>query len=68
MCLATAYIGSENQKEEVMRDIVWIGIEKEGVVMVNLLGERQVSQASIRSVDLIHGTIMLEGDENSNAG
>ncbi|MGD8603674.1 MAG: CooT family nickel-binding protein [Anaerolineales bacterium] len=65
MCLAKAYIGSEEHKEEVMRDVAWIGIEREGVVMVDLLGERRVAQARIKSVDLIHGIIMLEGDETN---
>lgn len=67
MCLATAYVGSEDQKEEVMRDVAWIGTENEAVVMISFLGERRVSQARIKSVDLVHGTILLEGEEYSEA-
>ena len=65
MCLATAYVGSEDHKEEVMRDVAWIGTENEGVVMISFLGERRVSQARIKSVDLVHGTIILEEDSEA---
>ena len=64
MCLGTAYVGSEDHKEEVMRDVAWIGTENHGVVMISFLGERQVSHARIKSVDLVHGTIILEDDED----
>jgi predicted RNA-binding protein len=64
MCLATAYIESEDHKEEVMRDVAWIETESQGVLMISFIGERQVSQASIKSVDLVHGTIILESDED----
>ncbi len=64
MCLATAYVESEDHKEEMMRDVAWIGAESQGVVMISFLGERQVSHARIKSVDLVHGTIILEGDED----
>jgi predicted RNA-binding protein len=65
MCLATAYIESEDHKEEVMRDVAWIETESQGVLMISFLGERHVSHASIKSVDLVHGTIILEGDKDA---
>jgi predicted RNA-binding protein len=65
MCLATAWITVEDHKEEMMRDVAWIGIEAEGIVMVSFLGERMVTQARIKSVDLLQGTIILENNKET---
>lgn len=65
MCLATAYIDNNGQEEEVMRDVAWIQPESQGVLLINFLGERQLFQTRIRSIDLVHGSIVLKGEEEN---
>jgi len=60
MCLATVYIESNGQKEEVMHDVAWIHPESRGLQMTTLIGERRLFQAEIKSIDLMSGTIVLE--------
>ena len=53
MCLATVYIEDNGQKEEVMRDVAWIEHEGPKVLLVNMMGERKLFQARIKSVNLM---------------
>ncbi len=60
MCLATVYVDNDGQKEEVMRDVAWIEPESQGVLLISFLGERQLFHARIKSIDLMHSSIVLE--------
>lgn len=60
MCLATAYVDNNGQKEEVMRDVAWIEPESPGVLLITFLGERKVFQGRVKSIDLMNSSIMLE--------
>ena len=60
MCLATVYIESNGQKEEVMHDVAWIHPANRGLQMTTLIGERRMFQAKIKSIDLMNGSIVLE--------
>ena len=60
MCLATAYVENDGQKEEVMQDVAWIRPESRGLQLTTLLGESKLFQANIKSIDLVKGTIVLE--------
>jgi len=71
MCLATVYIDSNDQKKEVMRDVAWIEPESQGVLLISFLGERQLFHTRIKSIDLVHGSIVLEegeGDKGKTSG
>ena len=60
MCLATVYIDNNGQEEEVMRDVAWIEPQSQGVLLISFLGERQLFHTRIKSIDLVHGSIVLE--------
>lgn len=60
MCLATVYIEDDGQREEVMRDVVWIKPESDGLQMITLLGERRLFQAEIKSINLMDSLIVLK--------
>jgi len=70
MCLATVYVDNDGQKEEVMRDVAWIEPESQGVLLISFLGERQLFHTRIKSIDLMHSSIVLEkreGDKGMTA-
>ncbi|MBN1889417.1 MAG: CooT family nickel-binding protein [Thermoflexales bacterium] len=61
MCLATAYIkGDDGQREQVMQDVAWIELIEGGVQLTALLGESQLFQAQIESIDLLKSAIVLK--------
>ena len=60
MCLATVYVEKDDQREEVMRDVARIRPEGGGFRLISFLGESRVFQASIKSIDLVNGSIVLE--------
>jgi len=67
MCLATAYVDNNGQKEEVMRDVAWIEPQSPGVLLITFLGERKLFQTRIRSIDLFNSSIVLEGRKEAEA-
>jgi predicted RNA-binding protein len=60
MCLATVYVEHNGQKEDVMRDVVWIKPGSHGLQLITLMGESRLFQANIKSIDLMKGSIILE--------
>jgi len=60
MCLATVYVEDDGQREEVMQDVAWIKPGSGGLQLITFLGESRLFQAKIKSVDLVHGLIVLE--------
>jgi predicted RNA-binding protein len=67
MCLATAYIENNGQKEEVMRDVAWIEFEGEAVGLMTLMGDKKVIQAKIKRIDLMDASIMFEGKKEAES-
>lgn len=65
MCLATVYIDNNGQKEEVMRDVAWIEPQSRGLLLITFLGESRLFQTRIKSIDLVNGSIVLEGEEKN---
>jgi len=60
MCLATVYVEDDGQREEVMQDVAWIRPQSGGLQLITFLGESRLFQAQIKSIDLVHGSIVLE--------
>ena len=60
MCLATVYVESDAQKEEVMHDVTWIKSESCGLRLITLMGESKLFHAKIKSIDLLNSSIVLE--------
>jgi predicted RNA-binding protein len=67
MCLATAYIEENGQKEEVMRDVAWIEFEGEAVGLMTLLGDKKLVQAKIKRIDLMNASITFEGRKEAES-
>lgn len=61
MCLATVYVEDDGQREEVMQDVAWIKPQSGGLQLITFMGESRLFQAKIKSIDLVHGSIVLEG-------
>jgi predicted RNA-binding protein len=60
VCLATVYVEDDGRREEVMHDVAWIDVESGGLQLMTLLGESRLLEAKIKSLDLVHGLIVLE--------
>jgi len=60
MCLSTIYSVSENGKREVMKDVAKIEAEGAGFWAIDLFGERTFIEGTIRDVDLLGGTVMID--------
>jgi predicted RNA-binding protein len=58
--LATVYLEDDSQRQEVMRDVVWIVPERVGVQLMSFLGQSRLLQAKIKSIDLLNSSIVLE--------
>lgn len=65
MCLATAYILINGQKEEVMQDVAWVEFEGEAVGLMNLLGDKKLVKARVKRIDLMNGSITFEGKKET---
>jgi predicted RNA-binding protein len=50
-----------------MRDVAWIEPESQGVLLISFLGERQLFHTRIKSIDLVHGSILLERKKEAEA-
>jgi predicted RNA-binding protein len=61
MCLATAYIENNGQKEEVLRDVAWVEFEGDSVALMTLMGVKKLVKAKIKRIDLMNGFITFEG-------
>jgi predicted RNA-binding protein len=60
MCLATVYVENDGQHEEVMQDVAWIRPQGGGLQLISFMGESRLLQAQIKSIDLVHSSIVLE--------
>ena len=60
MCLAKVYIEDDGQREEVMQDVAWIRPQSGVLQVITFMGESRLFQAEIKSIDLVHSSIVLE--------
>ena len=67
MCLATVYREIEGQQKEVLHDVAWVKVQKHGLECITLLGQSKIYHAKLKSIDLVHGLIVLEGMEKEHA-
>jgi len=63
MCIATIYLDDGKQREEVMRDVVQLEAEKDGFLLVTLLGEEKFIKGRLKSVDFLmeHSVVIQKG-------
>lgn len=67
VCLATVYLETEDKRQEVMRDVAWVRPQESGLEFITLLGTSRLLYGRIKSIDLLRGSIVLEGMENEHA-
>lgn len=60
MCLATAYVEKNGEKEEVMQDVAWVKPESSGLRLITFMGESRLFRAEIKDIDLVKSSIVLE--------
>ena len=60
MCIATIYIDEGDRKEEVMRDVVSVDADNGGVLLTSILGEEKLLEASIRNIDFLKHSVIVE--------
>jgi len=60
VCEATAYLVLDGAKKELLRDVVRIQRDGEELILISLLGERQMVRGKIVEADLLAHTISIE--------
>ena len=63
MCEARVFIATNDHQEEIMRDVVLVQPEDDKLLLVNLLGEQKLVKGSIKKIDFIKHTLVLESTE-----
>jgi predicted RNA-binding protein len=53
MCIATVYVETGAQREEVMRDVILVQAENSGFLLVTLLGEEKFLEGRLKSIDFL---------------
>lgn len=60
MCEAKAFFVTDDREEEIMRDVILVQPEGDSFVLINLLGEQKLVRGSIKRIDFLKHTIVLE--------
>lgn len=60
MCIATVYAEGTENSESIMQDVVKMRVMNGGVSLLDILGEEKHLDASIKSVDFIKHTVIIE--------
>jgi len=60
MCEARVYLEKKGEKEEVMENVVSIKPEGDGLLLVDLFGERKFVKAALKEVKLLEHQVILE--------
>jgi len=53
MCIATVYVETGAQREEVMRDVILVQAENSGFLLITLLGEEKFLEGRLKSIDFL---------------
>ena len=59
MCIATVYVGTDSQMEEIMKDVISIESENDDILLTDILGELKLLQAKIKNIDFVKHSVML---------
>lgn len=65
MCIATIYIDDGSQREEVMKDVMFVDSEDGGILLTTILGEEKAVQASVRHIDFMKHSVVLAPSKKS---
>jgi predicted RNA-binding protein len=53
MCIATVYVETGDQREEVMRNVILVQAENSGFRLATLLGEEKLLEGRLKSIDFL---------------
>ena len=60
MCQSNAYLVQDGREELLLEDVVSIQPEGEKILLRGIFGERELVDAKIKMIDLLHHKIILE--------
>jgi predicted RNA-binding protein len=60
MCLSKVYVAKNDERELVLSEITSLKVVANRLLLTTLLGERKEIQASIREIDFLTHSIILE--------
>lgn len=60
MCLSTIYAVQGDEQQAVMKDVARIEIEDAGCWAMDLFGQKTFIRGTIKSVDLMDSTVMIQ--------
>ncbi len=60
MCLAKAYLSRNGERELLMREIAYLGVGNEKLLLRTLFGEQKEVEAKLREIDFANSSIILE--------
>jgi len=60
MCLSKAYIVRNGNRELLMEEVTSVGIKEDKLIFKTLFGEQKEIAASIREIDFLTHTILLD--------
>ncbi len=60
MCLAKAYLSKNGKRELLMREIAYLGVGDEKLLLRTLFGEQKEVEAKLREIDFANSSIILE--------
>jgi predicted RNA-binding protein len=53
MCIATIYLDTDNQREEVMRDVISVEARDNGFLLTPLIGKEKFLKGKLKSIDFL---------------
>jgi predicted RNA-binding protein len=63
MCLSKAYLVRNGDRELLLEEVASVGVEGDKLLFKTLFGEQKKIGASIREIDFMTHTILLENPE-----
>jgi predicted RNA-binding protein len=63
MCMATAYLKQGSRKEVLLAEVAYVQPEGDSLLLKPLFGEQRCVRATIREIDFLNSTILLEKTE-----
>ena len=60
MCQSNAYLVRDGREELLLEDVVLIQPEGEKILLTGIFAERELIDAKIKMIDLLHHKIILE--------
>ena len=67
MCEAKVYIAKNDDKEQIMQDVVLVQPEGDAYLLINLLGEQKLVRGRIEKIDFLKHTVHLSRLSQANS-